>query len=717
MNSPTHSSKVAATVSDVWRRHIWLRPLIVLVVLASVGWVMRAKVEATLKANLRSVLLTTAQTEETALRNWMRMQRNQAESAATDAEIAQTIRALVKEAKPETAALELFNLPPAKELRAELDPVLSAHGYNGYVVVAPNGRVVAAYRSELVGWQLSEAELTPLRQIAFAGQSMILPPLPSKVAMPDRHGESRIGVPTMFAVAPVRGAVSEVVALLGLRIQPEVEFTEILKTARLGETGETYAFNRTGLMLSNSRFDEQLRGIGLLSEREDSTLNISLRDPGVDLTTGARPKHSRSDLPLTHAVAEAAAGRDGVNIDGYRDYRGVPVIGAWQWLPDEGFGIVTEVDVREAYQTIDTINRAFWSLFALLAIASLVMLLSMMRADRLAEQARLAAIELKRLGQYTLEDKLGEGGMGVVYRAKHAMLHRPTAVKFLDAAKTNETAIKRFEREVQLTAQLNHPNTIAIYDFGRTPEGVFYYAMEYLEGINLQDLVDRHGPQPEGRVIHILKQVCGSLAEAHSIGLIHRDVKPANILLNVRGGLFDFVKLLDFGLVKVTEESKVGLATRGGGVVGTPLYMSPEACRSPDKVDARTDLYAVGAVGYFLLTGTPLFSGDSVLDILNHQAKTTPEPPSQRGGQPVSPEMERLLLLCLSKSADDRPATAHEIITALDELSDASSWTERDARDWWRRYLPNLTVTSTPKTANSAEFAATVVVSQQSAET
>ncbi|MBC7820670.1 MAG: serine/threonine protein kinase [Planctomycetaceae bacterium] len=715
MNPPTHSSKVAATISDVWRRHIWLRPLIVLVVLASVGWVMRGKVESTLKANLRSVLQTTLQTEQTALRNWMRMQRNQAEFAAADEHISGTIRTLIANAPPQATSLELLNLSQSAQLRRELDPVLTAQKYNGFIVVEPSGRIVAAFRNELVGRVLPAEQLTPLRDKAFVGKSMMMSPYKSLVVLPDRHGVERARVPTMFTVAPVMSDTGEVIAALGLRIQPEVEFTHILETARIGETGESYAFDRNGLMLSNSRFDDQLRGIGLLPEGEDSTLNVALRDPGVDLSTGARPKASRSELPLTLAASEAAAGREGVNVDGYRDYRGVAVVGAWQWLDDEGFGLTTEVDVSEAHQTLEIIRRAFWSMFGLLGIATLAMLASMLRADRLAEQARLAVIELKRLGQYTLEEKLGEGGMGVVYRAQHAMLHRPTAVKFLDAAKTNEKAIARFEREVQLTAQLNHPNTIAIYDYGRTPEGVFYYAMEYLDGINLEDLVERHGPQPEGRVIHLLKQVCGSLAEAHSIGLIHRDVKPANILLNVRGGQFDVVKLLDFGLVKDTDNA--AHATQGGGVVGTPLYMSPEAFKSPDKVDARSDLYAVGAVGYFLLTGTPLFFGDSVLDILNHQVKTAPDPISQRAKQPVSAELEQLLLRCLAKSAADRPASAGELIEALDQVPTAGSWTDSDARKWWRRYIPNLSTVAATNTPNSAEMASTVLVERQEVTT
>ncbi len=703
-----HRLSLSGTVSTIWHRHIWLRPLIVLLVLASVGWVMRAKVEATLKANLQSVLETTLQAERTALRNWMRMHRNQAESAAGDPQIAETIRLLVKTATPQISALELFNLPESKELRSELHPIVTSHGYNGFVVIEQTGRVIGSYRTENLAWQLSEDELAPLRQIAFGGRSMIVPPSPSKVALPDRHGTLRIGVPTMFVMAPVRNEAKEVIALLGLRIQPEVEFTRIMETARLGKTGETFAFNRNGLMVSNSRFDDQLRGIGLLTENADSTLNVSLRDPGVDLTTGTRPTQSRSELPLIHPVAEAIAGRDGISIEGYRDYRGVPVVGAWEWLNEDGFGIAMEVEVRESHETINTINYAFWGLFALLAAASAAMLVFMLRADRMAEHARLTAIELKRLGQYTLEEKLGEGGMGVVYRARHAMLHRPTAVKFLDAAKTNEKTIARFEREVQLTGQLNHPNTIAIYDYGRTPEGVFYYAMEYLDGINLENLIDWHGLQPEGRVIHILKQVCGSLAEAHGVGLIHRDIKPANILLNARGGLFDFVKLLDFGLVKTTEHA--ALATQGGGIVGTPLYMSPEACQSPDNIDARSDLYAVGAVGYFLLTGTPLFDGESVLDILKAQAETMPEPISLRTTQSVSPELETLLMRCLAKSPADRPASAQEIMDALNELPTKDSWTDANAHQWWQCFMPKQAKTPLPKTSNSAEFAATVAI-------
>ncbi len=197
-----------------------------------------------------------------------------------------------------------------------------------------------------------------------------------------------------------------------------------------------------------------------------------------------------------------------------------------------------------------------------------------------------------------LVEKLGGGGMGTVYKARHALLRRPTAIKLLKPETLSESAILRFEREVQLTSELTHPNTVSVYDFGRTPEGTFYYAMEYLEGVTLGDLVRRHGPLPEARTLHILRQICASLSEAHAVGLIHRDIKPSNIILTQRGGQYDFVKVLDFGLAKWADSHGSDALTATNAVSGTPLYVSPEAVTNPRQVDARADVYEIGAVGW-----------------------------------------------------------------------------------------------------------------------
>ena len=294
---------------------------------------------------------------------------------------------------------------------------------------------------------------------------------------------------------------------------------------------------------------------------------------------------------------------------------------------------------------------------------------------------RREALQARRLGQYTLEQRLGEGGMGIVYRASHAMLRRPTAVKLLRPEKTGEQALLRFEREVQLTAELSHPNTVSIYDYGRTPEGVFYYAMEYLDGIDLQHLVDGDGAQPPERVAHILRQVLGALGEAHGVGLIHRDIKPGNIILCERGGVPDVAKVVDFGLVKELDAAD-GLS-REDTLMGTPLYMAPESIRS-GAADPRSDIYAVGAVGYYLLTGCHVFTGQSVVEICGHHLHTQPVSPSERIGHDLPPDLEVWVMRCLEKSPDSRPGSAAEAAEELATTYD-DSWDAERARDWWRR--------------------------------
>jgi serine/threonine protein kinase len=288
--------------------------------------------------------------------------------------------------------------------------------------------------------------------------------------------------------------------------------------------------------------------------------------------------------------------------------------------------------------------------------------------------ARSAAARPMTLGPYTLGEKLGEGGMGVVYQARHALLPRPAAVKLMKPGHACKDAVKRFEREVLLTSLLTHPNTVSVYDFGRTSSGTFYYAMEYLDGLDLQRLVERDGPQDPVRVAHILAQLCGALAEAHGIGLIHRDVKPANVMLCQRGGVQDVIKVVDFGLSLELERRSDDVShSEVRGIVGTPLYLSPEALTAPETIDGRSDLYAVGAVGYFLLTGVPPFSGGGLLQVCAQHLHSAPVPPSVRLGAPIPPALEALILSCLEKSADRRPSSAALLQAALLPL--AAEWT------------------------------------------
>ncbi|MEX1243161.1 MAG: serine/threonine-protein kinase [Thermoanaerobaculia bacterium] len=288
----------------------------------------------------------------------------------------------------------------------------------------------------------------------------------------------------------------------------------------------------------------------------------------------------------------------------------------------------------------------------------------------------------RRLGQYTLVEKIGEGGMGTVYRACHALLRRPTAIKLLPPERAGEMNLKRFEREVQMTALLTSPHTVAVYDFGRTPDGVFYYAMEYLDGIDLETLGTVEGPLPPGRVVHILRQVCAALHEAHTIGLIHRDVKPANIILGERGGTSDFAKVVDFGLVKDVLGNRSLTLTAENAVAGTPHYMAPEVIRGGADVGASSDIYALGATAYFLLTGKPPFEG-SPMDVFAHHLRTAPDSPSKRLGRPVPAQLEAAVLEALEKDPARRPVSVREFAERL-AACDVEPWTEADASDWWR---------------------------------
>ncbi|PYQ42417.1 MAG: serine/threonine protein kinase, partial [Acidobacteria bacterium] len=298
--------------------------------------------------------------------------------------------------------------------------------------------------------------------------------------------------------------------------------------------------------------------------------------------------------------------------------------------------------------------------------------------------------EARHLGQYTLQEKLGEGGMGVVYRAEHAMLRRPTAIKLLRPDKAGAQSLARFEREVQLTAQLSHPNTVSVFDYGRTPDGVFYYAMEYLEGIDLETLVREFGPQDPGRVVNVLRQVAGSLAEAHGVGLVHRDVKPANIILCQRGGVPDIAKVVDFGLAKDLERGSSNALTQANDITGTPMYLAPEAITDPDTVDARSDLYALGAVGYYLLAGGHVFEGGSLMEVCSHHLRTPPVAPSTRLGRPLPLDLESVILSCLEKDPGRRPPTADAVSTHLAMCVGVDEWGEGHAREWWEPHGERL---------------------------
>jgi len=308
--------------------------------------------------------------------------------------------------------------------------------------------------------------------------------------------------------------------------------------------------------------------------------------------------------------------------------------------------------------------------------------------------------ELKRaqdLGSYRLVERLGQGGMGDVWRARHRLLARPAAIKLMrpevlggsSPARQSELHA-RFEREAQATASLRSPHTIELYDFGVADSGAFYYVMEFLDGFDLEILVDRFGPVPAERTVHLLLQICDSLAEAHANGLIHRDIKPANVYVCRYGREVDFVKVLDFGLVKERSDQRAtGLTlTADHHAGGTPAFMAPEQVRGIDAIDQRSDIYALGCVAYWLMTGQLVFTGRTAMETMLQHTQTRPAPPSQRTELSIPPPLDELILACLEKNPDDRPATADELAARLAAIKTMAPWTQQRAREWWDTYHP-----------------------------
>ncbi len=317
--------------------------------------------------------------------------------------------------------------------------------------------------------------------------------------------------------------------------------------------------------------------------------------------------------------------------------------------------------------------------------------------SRILYDLRRSVQEANELGQYALEEKLGGGGMGEVWRARHRFLVREAAVKLIrpellvSENGDPDVVLRRFEREALATAQLHSPHTVQLYDFGQADDGTLFYVMELLEGINLEDLVRRFGPIPAERAVHILEQVCHSLDEAHRNGLTHRDIKPANILITAAGTELDFVKVLDFGLVRFQSAQPAagdGLKlTAEGSMAGTPAYTAPEIAEGA-PYDHRVDLYSVGCVGYWLLTGTLVFDRDTMMKILIDHARTPPPLPRTRTELPIPPDVEQVIMQCLEKDPEKRPANAGELLDRLLACELPQAWTRARADAWWQLHMP-----------------------------
>jgi serine/threonine-protein kinase len=619
---------------------------------------------------LQSVLHAQAKTLEV----WIANQEHDIHRLARDANVRAQVRALVDIANQPGVLPEQYCTAPARRpLVTQLNDALSGSGAVAFNVIDRSGRIVASQFRAYCGSQVSRFVLEQGIEPAFHGETRFVRPHAETARLAGPPPQPPLDRALVWVETPVRDDDGEIIAALGVGEYAHAQFAAILTAARGGDSGEVYAFDRRGVMLSESRFVGDIDRRDDHSAGEPTTLTLQLQPPGSAAGTATR---------LVEAAREGIAGGQltGVLLDPYPSYHGGTVVGAWQWLPALDMGIAAEMSAEEAYAPLAVLRYAFGGVFAALAVSVVAVLAAWFSVALL----RTESSRRLRVGSYVLGERIGEGGIANVYMAQHDLLKRPTAVKLLKSRRATDEMTARFKREAQLASQLSHPNTIEIFDYGLAPDGLFYYAMEYLDGETVQALVKRSGAMPVARVVHLLRQVCAALAEAHGKGLVHRDISPSNIMVCHHGGEYDFAKIIDFGLVKNFAEPHSHTITRTLRLLGTPLYMAPERLRDPADVDARTDIYSLGTVAYFMLTGHDAFDSP---DEMSLTTKVLNEPaPSVSGAaaQAIPRELDALIAACLHKQREDRPQRVVEMLEVLESIARAERWTQRDAEAAWQ---------------------------------
>ncbi|BAU49438.1 serine/threonine protein kinase [Sulfurifustis variabilis] len=601
-------------------------------------------------------------TQIEALDAWVGELKQDVAQWAADPQVRRHAEALTALGARDAGDERLLRSPARRALLAALQ--LDDEHRVGAHLIDSNGTILASRFERYTGRRLAPEVLERIRPV-FLNRRVFIHPYREG----DRVLELEVPAtddPLFWVEAPVKDRRGRIVAALGIGYRADRQFARIFQAGRPGRTGAAFAFDAQARLLPSSDV-----------KPASPAAPVRLRDPGAGF----------ADPPTLTALASAAvssrrAGADlqaGTLLDPYRNHAGERVIGAWRWLPEYDMGIAVEMNEEEAYAPLRYLDIG---LAAVLVIVFAVLGGLFLPRDALMRLLRGAP----QVGPYRLLDKIGEGAISDVYLARHKLLKRPAAVKLLKSIATTDESIARFRREAELASRLSHPNTVAVYDYGLAGGGLFYYAMEYLEGVSFADLVERYGPVPAARAAYLLRQVCASLGEAHAKHIVHRDIKPQNIMVCEASGRREVVKVLDFGLVKRLDHADTRDLTGSLHVLGTPLYMAPERIRDPGVLDVRSDIYSVGAVAFWLLTGRRLFETETEHDLSYHVLHVTPPRASALAAHPVPPAFDELIARCLAKSPDDRPANAEAVTAVLDEVLAAAPWTEADIAAWWNRH-------------------------------
>lgn len=606
------------------------------------------------------------------MRAWASRQQELARAVLEEPALVADIAVLVELAKqPDGLKERLLKSDATRKVTERMLRVPPEIGNRGFGVISPSGTALCAESEAIIGIQVAPSGGSMVRR-ANLGEWFLSKPYPDRL-----HAMGmtpKFEHPVMTVSGPVRDSAGTVIAMGVFRFSPD-RFYEFLAPTM----AEYVAFDDKSLLLNHVGDVEGLKRLGVFPDVPGSSpvFRAHLRDPGVRLESGARPDSPPDSWPPTLMSRSASQGSSGVDDTGHRDFRGRPVLAAWTWLPEWEMGVGNQIPVDRVLAP----TRFLRGVFQLTLVAVVVGTLGLLGLSRYVRVGLLPSGS-PRYGSYVVERRIGKGGMAEIFKARHSYLKRPGAVKVLTAARPDPSSIERFEREARLTSRLGHPNTIQILDYGESADGKLYYVMEYVEGLTLAQLLSLEGRLPVARVVYLLKQIAGSLEEAHELGLYHRDLKPSNVMICCRGAQADLIKVLDFGIA-CSVAGPAEDVTMSIGPMGTPAFIAPERIREPQKMDPRSDIYSFGAVAFHLLTGRNVFEGSGPTELIYQVMSAERPSPSQIRGGPVPQELEDLVRDCLSVDVQRRPGSFREIDAILQSLTGSGAWQQEQARRWW----------------------------------
>ncbi|MGB7346134.1 MAG: serine/threonine-protein kinase [Pirellulaceae bacterium] len=613
------------------------------------------------------------------------------ESWSRQAAVRQSILELVDIAKADSPTETLKKATQTELIKSQLQEISGFQDVS-YVVWDRAGTTLASSQADRadVGTAISPSGAANLSRV-MRGERVLFGPArlsqqPDEgIQEPAAQSANQLpenDAPVMANLVPVRNAQDQIVAALMVRgIDTFNDFDEMFRKVSVTSGLDVYAVDRRGVMITNSpNALNAASRVELELMPDQIAANLRVSDPGYVIRPSNVGEVLRSALPLTISAANATTGRPDVRVTEYNNYAGVPVVGAWRWNEKWHIGVLVEHDSATAFAPARIVR------FSFLILGTLLTITAFLAAKQIAKQTSRAHAAVHPLSRYELISELGSGGMGVVYHARHKQLGRETALKVLRNDRQSGEDRMRFDREARLAASLSNPHSVMIYDYGRSEEGEAFCVMEFLRGITLYEIVARSGHQQIGRVLLILRQICDALAEAHNLSLLHRDIKPQNVMLSLDPSVGDWAVVFDFGLAKPLQTEAGTFQTAEMVWAGTPMYMAPERYREPGGMDPRSDIYSVGCIAYFLLTGRPPYMECDPETLFALVLSESPIAMETHRGEKVPQPVIELVDRCMAKRPDERFATVEELSAFVDQIRSDYPWTTENAREWWAQH-------------------------------